>query len=86
MEFSLDSYDWVMCYNVYCMATYSCGNYVSKPYISSSNYILKMSNYKKDNKWDKNWDSLFWDMLKKHQIKFKKIPRLGMLLGKLKKI
>lgn len=64
----------VMCYNVYCMATYSCGNYVTKPYISSSNYIIKMSNYKKDNN---------WNMLNKHQTKFKKIPRLGMLLHRI---
>ena len=48
-EFSLDAYDWVMEFNIYCMASY-CGKYTSKPYISSSNYILKMSTYKKD-KW-----------------------------------
>lgn len=85
MEFSLDSYDWVMYYNVYCMASYSCGAFVSKPYISSSRYIIRMSNYKRDDQWDAEWDKLFWNFLKKHQEKFKKIPRLGMLLRNLKK-
>lgn len=48
-EFSLDSYDWVMEYNVYCMASYSDGGqFTSKPYISTSKYILNMSNYNKD--------------------------------------
>lgn len=79
-EFSLDSYDWVMCYNIYCMATYSTGTYVTKPYISSSNYVLKMSNYKKDNDWNVVWDNLFWGFLKKHKKKIKKISRLAMLL------
>lgn len=84
MEFSLDSYDWVMCYNVYCMATYSTGNFVTKPYISSSNYIIRMSNYKGDGKWDVEWGRLFWNFLKKHKKKIKKIPRLAMLLKNIK--
>lgn len=32
----------------------------TKPYISSSNYVIKMSNYKKDNKWDKIWDNIYY--------------------------
>ncbi|VBB18059.1 cryptochrome/photolyase family protein [Yasminevirus sp. GU-2018] len=48
-EFSLDSYDWVMEYNVYCMGSYADGGqFTSKPYISTSKYILSMSNYNKD--------------------------------------
>ena len=79
-EFSLDSYDWVMEYNVYCMASYSDGGqYISKPYISSSIYILKMSTYKKE-EWAKVWDTLFWKFMKKHTSKIKKIPRLSPLL------
>ncbi len=42
MEFSLDSYDWVMINNVYSMGLYSDGGLsTTKPYISSSNYISK---------------------------------------------
>ena len=34
----------------------------TKPYISSSNYILKMSNYKKGD-WCETWDALFWNFM-----------------------
>jgi deoxyribodipyrimidine photolyase-related protein len=85
MEFSLDSYDWVMEYNIYCMASYSDGGqYTSKPYISSSAYILKMSNYDKSGIWLEKWNKLFWDFLAKHKNKIKKIGRLSMLLKYLK--
>lgn len=82
MEFSLDSYDWVMEFNVYCMASYSDGGkFVSKPYISTSRYILNMSNYENNNdKWIEKWNALFWKFLKKHKNKIKKIGRLSMLL------
>ena len=43
-----DSSEWVMVPNVFGMATYSDGGLMStKPYTCGSNYILKMSNYKK---------------------------------------
>ena len=81
MEFSLDSYDWVMEYNIYCMASYSDGGqFTSKPYISSSVYILKMSNYNKSDTWTEKWNELFWYFLAKHKNKIKKIGRLSMLL------
>jgi deoxyribodipyrimidine photolyase-related protein len=90
-EFSLDSYDWVMEYNVLCMASYSDGGqFTSKPYISSSKYILSMSNYRKKRKseeedrdkldWTKKWDEMFWAFMKRHKEKIKKIGRLSMLL------
>lgn len=61
MEFSLDSYDWVMINNVYSMGLYADGGLTTtKPYISSSNYILKMSNLKKNDTWNKIWDTLYY--------------------------
>ena len=49
MELFIDSYDWVMVPNVYGMSQFSDGGLMStKPYISGSSYILKMSNYKKE--------------------------------------
>ena len=46
MEFSLDSYDWVMVGNVYSMALWADGGMtMRKPYISGDGYIMKMSNY-----------------------------------------
>jgi deoxyribodipyrimidine photolyase-related protein len=47
MEFSIDSYEWVMHQNVYDMILFITGGLTTrKPYISTSNYIIKMSNYK----------------------------------------
>ena len=47
MELYVDAYDWVMVPNVYGMSQFSDGGlFATKPYISSSNYIKKMSNYK----------------------------------------
>lgn len=61
MEFSCDSYDWVMVGNVYGMGYFST-KMMRKPYLSTSNYILKMSDYKKDT-WSKVWDALFYSFL-----------------------
>lgn len=50
MEMFIDSYDWVMVPNIYGMSQFSDGGLMAtKPYISSSNYILKMSDYGKGN-------------------------------------
>lgn len=62
----VDAYDWVMVPNVYGMSQYADGGVIiTKPYISSSNYILKMSNYPKG-EWTEIWDGLFWRFLQKH--------------------
>jgi len=80
MEFSLDSYDWVMFFNIYSMATYSDGGeHTTKPYISSDKYISKMSNWKNDGVWNVDWNNKFWNFLKKHKSKISKIPRLMQL-------
>jgi deoxyribodipyrimidine photolyase-related protein len=56
MEFSIDSYDWVMISNVYSMILHADGGLTTtKPYISGDNYIKKMSGYKGDGKWDVRW-------------------------------
>ena len=80
MEFFIDSYDWVMVPNVYGMSQFSDGGLMaSKPYISSSNYIIKMSNYVKGD-WQTKWDGLFWRFLNLHRNFFSSNPRLGMLI------
>jgi len=70
MEFAIDSYDWVMIGNVYGMG-YHNTNIMRKPYLSTSNYIIKMSNYKPDNLWDKTWDALFYKFLTDNKSKLK---------------
>lgn len=72
MEFSCDSYDWVMCQNVLGMAFFSDGGKtMRRPYISSSNYILKMSNFPKG-EWADTWDTMYREFIKKHKDKLKK--------------
>lgn len=62
MEFSCDSYEWVMHQNVYEMVFFVNGGTsrvsMRRPYISSSSYILKMSNYGRDD-WCVTWDELY---------------------------
>ncbi len=80
MELFIDAYDWVMVPNVYGMSLYADGGLMStKPYISGSNYIMKMSNYKKGD-WQKTWDGLFWTFMDKHRLFFLNNPRLSMLI------
>ncbi|AZQ61866.1 cryptochrome/photolyase family protein [Flammeovirga pectinis] len=81
MELFIDAYDWVMVTNVYGMSQFADGGLMaSKPYISSSNYVLKMSNYKKG-EWQKTWDGLFWRFMDKQRNTMKKNPRLSMLIN-----
>ena len=81
MELFIDSYDWVMVPNIYGMSQFADGGLMStKPYISGSNYILKMSNYKKG-EWQNVWDGLFWRFMNKHRSFFIQNPRLGMLVS-----
>ncbi|MCS6975092.1 MAG: cryptochrome/photolyase family protein [Cyclobacteriaceae bacterium] len=80
MELFIDAYDWVMVPNVYGMSQFADGGLMStKPYISGSNYILKMSRYKKE-PWTEIWDGLYWRFLEKHQEKFAANPRMRMML------
>jgi len=79
MEMYIDAFDWVMVPNVYGMSQFADGGlFATKPYISSSNYILKMSDYKKGD-WQKVWDGLFWRFMAAHREFFEQNPRLAML-------
>ncbi|MGD1945630.1 MAG: cryptochrome/photolyase family protein [Croceivirga sp.] len=80
MELFIDAYDWVMVPNIYGMSQFSDGGlFATKPYISGSNYLMKMSNYKKG-EWQSTWDGLFWRFMDVHRDFFLKNPRLGMLV------
>ena len=80
MELFIDAYDWVMVPNVYGMSQFADGGLMStKPYISGSNYLLKMSDYKKG-PWQAVWDGLFWRFMHVQRDFFLKNPRLGMLV------
>jgi len=80
MEMFIDSYNWVMVPNVYGMSQFTDGGLMAtKPYISGSNYLMKISDFKKG-EWQKTWDSLFWRFMHVHRDFFKRNPRLGMLV------
>lgn len=86
MELFIDAYDWVMVPNVYGMALFADGGLMTtKPYISSSNYIRKMSHYKKG-AWSDIWDDLYWHFVSDHQRVFTNNPRTRMMVSHLKKM
>jgi deoxyribodipyrimidine photolyase-related protein len=85
MQFFIDSYDWVMVPNVYGMGQYADGGiFATKPYISGSNYILKMSDYKKGD-WSETWNNMYWDFLDNNKDKFVDNPRMSLMLNLLEK-
>ncbi len=80
MELFIDAYDWVMVPNIYGMSQFADGGLMStKPYISGSNYLMKMSDFKKG-PWQETWDALFWRFMHVHRDFFLQNPRLGMLI------
>lgn len=80
MEMFIDAYDWVMVPNVYGMSQFADGGLMAtKPYLSGSNYLMKMSDYKKGN-WQTVWDGLFWRFMHKQRDFFLQNPRLAMLV------
>lgn len=80
MEMFIDSYDWVMVPNVYAMSQHADGGAITtKPYFSGSNYVLKMSNYKKGD-WCEIWDALFWRWILKNSDALKGNPRWAMMV------
>ena len=80
MEFAIDSYDWVMINNVYSMVLYADGGLsTTKPYISSSNYLKKMSNFP-SGEWEKKWDKKYKEFIKNNKKKLMKIPRIRLFL------
>jgi deoxyribodipyrimidine photolyase-related protein len=81
MELFIDAYDWVMVPNVYGMSQFADGGLMStKPYISGSNYIIKMSDYSKG-PWQEIWDGLYWRFIHQHRDFFSKNPRLNMMVN-----
>ena len=86
MEMFVDSSDWVMVPNVFSMGTFSDGGiFATKPYICGSNYILKMSNFKKG-EWCDIVDGLYWSFIERNMSEIKKNYRMSMMANAYKKI
>lgn len=76
MEMFVDSAEWVMAPNVFGMSQMSDGGvFATKPYLSGSAYILKMSNYPAG-PWTDIWDGLYWRFIHLHRDEFEKNPRM----------
>jgi deoxyribodipyrimidine photolyase-related protein len=86
MELFIDAYDWVMVPNVYGMGQYADGGLMTtKPYVSGSSYILKMSDYAKGD-WCELWDALYWRFIYIHRESFAKNIRMSMMVSLVNKM
>ena len=65
MEWTIDAYEWVMIPNVFGMSQYASDIMTTRVYFSSSNYIIKMSSFKKNN-WSETWNALYYNFISKH--------------------
>ncbi|MDX2173426.1 MAG: cryptochrome/photolyase family protein [Bacteroidota bacterium] len=85
----IDAIEWAEITNTRGMSQFADAGIVgSKPYVSSANYIDKMSNYCKTCYYDKSkktgeracpFNSLYWNFYDKHTDKLSKNPRIGMM-------
>ncbi len=85
----IDAVQWVEITNTRGMSQYADGGIVgTKPYVSSANYIRKMSDYcddcfyNSDRKYGEKscpFNSLYWDFYNRHREKLQGNPRTGMM-------
>jgi len=90
MAFYLDAVDWVSLPNTLGMSQFGDGGIVgSKPYISSGNYINRMSNFCRNCPYDYRvatgpdacpFTTLYWDFLDRNYGRFQSNPRMTMQL------
>jgi len=86
MELFIDAYDWVMVPNVYGMSQYADGGLITtKPYLSGSNYLRKMSDVP-EGPWCGTWDGLYWRFIDRHRDFFAANPRLSMMVRTLERM
>ena len=86
MEMFVDSSEWVMVPNVFGMGTFADGGiFATKPYISGSSYILRMSNFKKGD-WCEIVDGLYWKFIEDNKEFFAENPRLSLMIRALDKL
>ncbi|MEQ8238058.1 MAG: cryptochrome/photolyase family protein [Cyclobacteriaceae bacterium] len=92
----IDAIEWVELPNTRGMSQFADGGVVAtKPYISSANYINKMSNYCKGCHYDYKekitenacpFNSLYWNFLDRHAEKLSKNGRMNMMYANLNKM
>jgi deoxyribodipyrimidine photolyase-related protein len=92
----IDAFEWVEITNTRGMSQYADGGIMaSKPYVSSANYINKMSDYCKNCYYDHQkrigekacpFNSLFWNFYEKNEDKLRKNQRISMVYRNLDKM
>lgn len=85
----IDAIEWVEITNTRGMSQFADGGIVgTKPYVSSSNYIHKMSDYCKSCHYSQSkkvgdkacpFNSLYWNFYDRHREQLEKNPRIGMM-------
>ncbi|MBW2438197.1 MAG: cryptochrome/photolyase family protein [Desulfobacterales bacterium] len=85
----IDAIQWVEMPNTRAMSQWADGGLVAtKPYVSSANYIHKMSDYCSQCHYDRQkpfgesacpFNCLFWDFFDRHRQKLENNPRIGMM-------
>jgi deoxyribodipyrimidine photolyase-related protein len=85
-----DAYDWVVEPNVLGMGTFGLGEFfTTKPYVSGSNYIDKMSDYCDECAFDPGKDcplkSMYWAFLERHEEELSSNNRMGLMYGNLRR-
>lgn len=93
---SIDAYEWVMVPNVLGMGQYADGGIMmSRPYVSSANYLEKMSRKTLDGNvmigneeysWQDVWKALYYDFLMNQETRLRKMYAYASSYARLKKI
>jgi len=92
----IDAFEWVEITNTRGMSQFADGGWIAtKPYVSSANYIHKMSDYCGSCKYDRKtkteanscpFNTLYWDFYMRHSDKLGNNPRIGMVYRTLNKM
>jgi len=84
----VDAYHWVTTPNVIEMGQYGHGVFATKPYVSSANYIDRMSDYCEDCQYYKTkttgdracpFNALYWDFLDRNEDELRSNHRMGLM-------
>ena len=84
----VDAYHWVTTPNVLGMGTFATDAFTSKPYVSSGNYVDKMSDHCAACPYDVDattgedacpFNALYWDFLKEHEETLRGTGRMGLM-------
>jgi deoxyribodipyrimidine photolyase-related protein len=86
----VDAFDWVVEGNVLGMGVFATGELLStKPYISGSAYLQKMSNYCQDCQYDPKTNCpmtrLYWHYLSRHEKALSQLHRMQIVLASMRK-